>query len=174
LREPKSALKRADIVVFTKIDKKRSDLSIIKDEISQINKKIVFLEASHKPSHIHDPKARKDRELAFVSDKKVILVSSIGDPAYFEDTMKDLGAIVLDHVIFGDHYNYRAADIEQIIKICGVKTPDFLVTTEKDAVKFARMSFSFGKHTMMTLAIHMDITSGREQLIDRLHSVRIG
>ena len=174
LREPKNALKRADIVVFTKIDKKRSDFSIIKDEISRINKSIIFLEASHKPSHIYDPKARKDRDLSFVSGKRVVLVSSIGDPAYFEETMKDLGSVVIDHIVFEDHHNYKARDIERIIKICGVKTPDFLVTTEKDAVKFARMSFSFGKHTMMTLAIHMDITSGREQLIDRLRSVRIG
>lgn len=174
LREPLSALKRAHVVVFTKIDKKRSDLAIIKDQIQEINKDIIFLEAQHKPSHIHDPKARKDRDLPFAAGKKVILVSSIGDPGYFEDTMKSLGAFVLDHIIFTDHHNYKAKDIERIIKMCGVKTPDFLVTTEKDAVKFARMSFSFGKFTMMTLAINMDITSGREQLIDRLRSVRIG
>lgn len=174
LREPKSALGRAGVVVFTKINKKAVDLDAVKDEISRINKNVVFLEASHRPSHVYDPKARRDRELSYLSGRKVILVSSIGDPAYFETTVKDLGAMVLDHIIFRDHHNYRARDIEHIIKICGVKTPDFLVTTEKDAVKFARMSFSFGKHTMMTLAIRMDITSGREQLIDRLRSVRIG
>jgi tetraacyldisaccharide 4'-kinase len=172
LREPKSALRRAQIVVFTKINKKAADLDIVKDEIKKINKDVIFLEASHKPSHIYDPKARKDRGLSFVSGKRVALVSSIGDPAYFEETMKDLGVVVLDHMIFGDHYNFKERDIELIIKMCGAKAPDFLVTTEKDAVKFARMSYSFGKYTMMTLAIHMDITSGREQLIDRLRSVR--
>ena len=174
LREPMGALKRADVIVFTKIDKKRPDLSVIKNGIGKINRSAIFLEAMHKPSHIYDPKARKDRELSFMSGKRVMLVSGIGDPLYFEDTIKGLGAAVLDHVVFGDHHDYKAKDIEKIVKMCGVKTPDFLVTTEKDAVKFARMSFSFGKNIMMTLVIHIDITSGREQLIDRLRSLRTG
>lgn len=173
LREPKNALRRAQIVVFTKINKKAAGLDIVKDEIRMINRNVIFLEASHRPSHIYDPRARKDRDLSFVSGKRVVLVSSIGDPAYFEETMKGLGSVVLGHMIFDDHHNFKEKDIELIIKMCGVKTPDFLVTTEKDAVKFARMSFSFGNYTMMTLAIHMDITSGREQLIDRLRGVRI-
>lgn len=173
LREPRSALKRAHVVVFTKINKKAADLDAVKDEMKRVNGDIIFLEASHKSSHIYDPKARRDRDLSFVAGKKVVLVSSIGDPAYFEETVKDLGAVVLDHMIFGDHHNFKERDIESIIKMCGVKTPDFMMTTEKDAVKFSRLSFSFGKYTMMTLAIRMDITSGREQLIDRLRSVRI-
>jgi len=173
LRERKSALKRAHVVVFTKTDRKATCLDAVKDEIKRINGNIIFLEAIHRPSHVYDPRARKDRELLFLAARKVVLVSSIGDPAYFEETVKGLGAVVLEHMIFNDHHDFKARDIEKIIKMCGAKAPDFLVTTEKDAVKFARMSFSFGKYTMMTLAIHMDITSGRERLIDRLRGIRI-
>lgn len=173
LREPLDAFKRAHIVVFTKVNRKKPYLDAVRHEIAKINRDIIFLEASHKPSHIYDPKVRKDRDLSFLSGKRVALVSSIGDPGYFEETARGLGAIVTDHIAFGDHHNYRACDIEHIIKLCGAKAPDFLVTTEKDAVKFARMSFSFGKFTIMTLVIRMDITNGREQLIDRLHSLRI-
>ncbi len=173
LREPKSALKRADVVVFTKTNKKATDLSTTKDMISGINKDVVFLEAVHKPLHIHDPKARKDRELSYLSGKKVVLVSSIGDPDYFNQTVRDLGATILDHMVFSDHYNFKLRDVERIIKNCGAKTPDLIVTTEKDAVKFARMSFSFGNQTIMTLVINMEITGGKEKLIDRLRRVRI-
>ncbi|MFH1189440.1 MAG: tetraacyldisaccharide 4'-kinase [Candidatus Omnitrophota bacterium] len=173
LRETKSALRRADVIVFTKADRKPAGLDALRNEISRIKSSVIFLEAVHKPSHLYDPKARKDRDLQFLRDKKVILVSSIGDPAYFEDTVKGLGAEALDHVAFNDHHDYRPDDIKRIIKMCGVKAPDFMITTEKDAVKFARMSFSFGDFTMMTLAIRMDITGGREKLIDRLRSVRI-
>lgn len=173
LREPKSALKRAHVVIFTKTDKKRVDLNSVKEEIEKINSGLIFLEASHKPSHIYDPKARKDRDLSAVSGKKAILVSGIGDPEYFEETVKGLGATVLDHIVFGDHHNFRAKDVERIMKICDSRSPELLMTTEKDAVKFNRMSFSFGKYTMMTLAIKIDITSGRERLIDRLRSLHI-
>ncbi|MBU0605552.1 MAG: tetraacyldisaccharide 4'-kinase [Candidatus Omnitrophica bacterium] len=173
LREPKKALKRADVVVFTKIDAKGAGLDIMRDEISRMKSSIIFLEAVHRPSHLYDPRVRKDRDLLFLRDKKVILVSSIGDPEYFEQTVKSLGATILDHMVFNDHHDFKEADIKRILKMCGARAPDFMVTTEKDAVKFARMSFSFGNYTMMTLAIRMDITSGREQLIDRLRSVRI-
>jgi tetraacyldisaccharide 4'-kinase len=139
-----------------------------------MNSDVIFLEAFHKPSHIYDSKARKDRGLSFVSGKKTVLVSSIGDPAYFEDTVEDLGAMIIEHMKFNDHHDYRTKDVERIIKICDVKAPDLLLTTEKDAVKFARMSFSFGRYSMMALAIRMDIASGRELLIDRLRSLRIG
>ncbi len=173
LREPKNALERADVVVFTKIDAKSAGLDVIRDEISRMKSSIIFLEAVHRPSHLYDPKARKDRDLLFLRDKKVILVSSIGDPEYFEKTVKGLGAMILGHMAFNDHHDFKEADIKRILKMCGAKAPNFMVTTEKDAVKFARMSFSFENYTMMTLAIRMDITSGREQLIDRLRSVRI-
>ncbi len=173
LRESKNALRRADIVVFTKIDAKSAGLDVIRNEINRMKSSIMFLEAVHRPSHLYDPKIRKDHDLLFLRDKKVILISSIGDPEYFEKTVKGLGSTILDHMVFNDHHDFKEADIRRILKMCGAKAPDFMVTTEKDAVKFARMSFSFGNYTMMTLAIRMDITSGREQLIDRLRSVRI-
>lgn len=172
LRETKRALRRADVAVFTKTDMKRPGLELVKDEVRGINPGILILEATHKPSHIYDPKARKDRDLSFLTGTRVVLVSSIGDPSYFEETVKGLGASVLDHAVFNDHHDYKSKDVDKILKICGAKAPDFMVTTEKDAVKFARMSFSFGKTTMMTLVIRMDITGGREQLIDRLRSLR--
>jgi len=173
LREPKGALKRAHIVVFTKIDRAAADLEMLRSRIKAVNGDIIFLEASHAPKHLYDPKARRSRDLSFARGRKVILVSSIGDPGYFEDTVKDLGAVVLEHIVFGDHHNYRLKDVERIIRTCDGRVFDFLITTEKDAVKFARMSFSFGAYTMMQLAIEMEITHGKEQLIARLHSLHM-
>jgi tetraacyldisaccharide 4'-kinase len=171
LREPVSALRRAHVVVFTKIDRKASDLEALRSRIKAINSEITFLEAAHRPKHLYDPKARKARDLSYMRGRKVILVSSIGDPEYFEDTVRELGAVVLEHIVFGDHHNYRLKDVERIIRTCDQRVFDFLITTEKDAVKFARMSFSFGKYTVMQLAVEMEITHGKEQLLARLHSL---
>lgn len=171
LREPVSALKRADIVVFTKTDKKTTGLDGLKESLRRINGDLAFLEAVHKPVHLYDAKARKELPLSAIKGKKVILISAIGDPAYFEETMKDLGAIIVEHMAFSDHHEYSSRDIERVKRRCDERAFDYIVTTEKDAVKFIRKSLFFGKHTLLTLAIEMDITAGKEILIDRLRSV---
>jgi len=174
LREPKTALKRADIVVFTKTNKRTVDLGRLKDELKRINGSLVFLEAMHKPVHLYDSKARRELPLSAIKGKRVILLSSIGDPSYFEETIDGLGAVIVEHVAFSDHHEYNIRDIERVKRRCDERAFDCIVTTEKDAVKFARKSLYFGKHTLLTLAVEMDITAGKEILIDRLRSLHRG
>ncbi len=171
LREPKSAIRRADIVVFTKVDKASPALGPVKEELKGIKEDLLFLEAVHKPRHIQDNRTKKLYEPGFIRQKKVVLVSSIGDPLYFRETVSALGSEVVEHIIFGDHHNYRQKDMEKIVKICGTRQFDMIVTTEKDAVKLNRMRFSFANYTLMTLAIEMEIISGREELVGRLYSI---
>jgi tetraacyldisaccharide 4'-kinase len=103
--------------------------------------------------------------------KRVVLVSSIGDPGYFEETVKDLGGTVLEHIAFPDHHNYRKKDIESIIRRCDERSFDFVVTTEKDAVKFQRLGLFIAKYPLMIVAVEMEIVGGKEGLSARLHSL---
>ena len=171
LRETKSSLKRADIVVLTKVDTGTGNTEPLKAEIRRIKSDIEILEAVHRPKYFYDTKQRKDVDLSRVSGKRVILLSSIGDPEYFEDTVKGLDAIVVEHIAFGDHHNYGESDKSRIMKRCSERAFDLIVTTEKDAVKLARMSITFADHTVFVLVIATDIIKGREALIDRLHSL---
>lgn len=169
LREPKEALRRASVVVFTKVDRSGPGLDKVKAELKKINDKLIFLEATHKPVHIYDLKARKERDLSFLKGKRVILLSSIGDPDHFAQTARSLGADIAEHIIFGDHHNYIEADATRIVRRCNERKFDFILTTEKDEVKLRRMSLSFANYPVMTLVIEMDIISGKELLVDRLH-----
>jgi tetraacyldisaccharide 4'-kinase len=174
LRETTRALRRAGIVVFTKIDRKARDLALVREDIKRINPDIVFVEALHRPKHLYDPRARRESGLGAVSGKRVILVSAIGDPAYFKETVEGLGASVIEHIEFGDHHEYRNQDIDRIMKRCDERSFDYIVTTEKDAVKFARKSFYFGRYTLLVLAVELEITAGKEHLVAGLHSLYRG
>ena len=171
LREPKDAVKRASVIVFTKMDKKDCGLDRLKKELKKINGNLVFLEAVHKPVHVYDLKARKERNLDFLQGKRVVLLSSIGDPDYFAEISRDLGADIAEHIIFADHHSYKESDADRIVKRCDERSFDFILTTEKDDVKLRRMSLSFGNYSVMTLGIEMEIISGKELLIDRLRSL---
>ncbi len=171
LREPKEAVRRASIIVFTKADKKIPGLDMVREDLRKINKDLVFLEAFHRPSHIYDLRDRLERPLDFLDGKRVILLSSIGDHDYFARTVRSIGADIAEHIIFSDHHNYTEDDALLIIKRCNERKFAFILTTEKDEVKLRRMSLSFGDYPVMTLVIEMDIISGKELLVDRLRSL---
>ena len=174
LREPMSAIARADIVVFTKVNSRAVDIDALRSDLTKINEKLTFLEAIHKPKYFYDVKMRKDLDLSFVKGKRAILLSSIGDPSYFEETIRALSANIVEHIAFGDHHNYSQSDARFVMKRCSERTFDFIITTEKDAVKLSRMSISFARYQLLILAVEMEITSGKEQLIAGLHSLYTG
>jgi tetraacyldisaccharide 4'-kinase len=168
LREPLSATQRADVIVFTKVNKKHCNLAALQADMKKHNASLVFIETYHKPKHLYDTRARKELALTALTGRRVVLLSSIGDGAYFEETVKDLGAIVVEHIAFGDHHNYTHADRQRILKRCQERSFDLLITTEKDMVKLTRMCLYFEDYNLMVLAVEMHISSGRELLIDRL------
>ncbi|MDP2912860.1 MAG: tetraacyldisaccharide 4'-kinase [Candidatus Omnitrophota bacterium] len=171
LREPRGSLARADIVVFTKVNKKAFNIGMIKEEVRSINPGVTFLEAMHSPKYVYDIRSKMRYETSFLKGKRLMLVSGIGDPGYFEETVTGLGSEIAEHIAFGDHHNYREGDIKRILKRCSERKFDFILTTEKDAVKLHRMHLSFGPYSLMKLAVEMDIISGKEILIARLHSL---
>lgn len=171
LRESKRSLERADVIVFTKSNRMASGMDSVKNEASVINKGAVILEAAHVPKHLYEGRARRVHDLSAVRAKRVILLSGIGDPLYFEETVKDLGADVIEHIKFPDHYDYRKKDIERVTARCDERYFDLIVTTEKDIVKLNRLSLFIGSYKVLTLVVEMQILSGKENLIDRLHSL---
>lgn len=173
LREPKRSLERADVVVLTKSNSSDIAIDDIKRDIAAINEDAIFMQAAHIPKHFYEGRARRIHELSCVNSKKVVLLSSIGDPLYFEETVKGLGADVVEHIKYPDHHDYTKKDIDRVSAICAGKHFDFIITTEKDIVKLNRLGLFIGPYRILTLAIEMRIDSGKERLLDRLHSLYI-
>lgn len=173
LRETKYSIKRADVVVFTKTNMPHPDLDAFKEDLQTIRKDIVFVEAIHKSAYFYSARLNKVFDPGFIRGKRIVLLSSIGDPSYFEETVRLLGADIADHVIFPDHHNYRKKDMEKIARLCDEKAFEFIVTTEKDMVKLNRLGFHIKNYHTLTLAIELEITSGKEELSARLHSLYI-
>jgi tetraacyldisaccharide 4'-kinase len=171
LREPKSAIKRADVIVFTKMNRANTDAESLRSTFRAIKSDLVFLEAYHKPVNFYETRTGKLLGLGHVKDKRVILLSSIGDPKYFEETVKALGANVIEHIDFPDHHNFTKRDVEWIVKRCEERSFDMIVTTEKDSVKMNRLKVFVGEYTLVTLAIEMEILKGKEELVARLNSL---
>ncbi len=174
LREPIGSIERASICVLTKVNKSLFNREAIKGRLKGVNGRLLFLEAIHRPTHLAGVDSSRSLGLDFIKGKRVLLVSSIGDPGYFEETVKDLEAQVTNHLIYPDHYQYHISDFDRIAGDFDREKASFLVTTQKDMIKLRRLPVAERGLPILTLYIEMKIVSGEEEFIARLHSVFSG
>lgn len=171
LREGPRALGRAGVIVLTKADKQGASLEAAHAAVRRVNRTAAIIEAVHRPLGYYDMHVRKDLAVGYARGKRVILLSAIGDPEYFEETVRSLGAEVVEHCVYPDHHDYTARDIASVKRRCDERRFDLLITTEKDMVKLNRLGLHLSGYPVLALIIAMEITKGREALIDRLHSI---
>ena len=172
LREPKSALVRADLFILTRADQGKERLSEIKNEIHKHNARAPIIEAVHRPVCFRDVRSGTAYDLHIIQEKSVYAVSSIGAPDAFIKTLTGLGARVKEHHDFCDHHHYIRGDIRKIAKSCVDGDIASIVTTEKDAVKIKRLIGEMPERLrVLSLNIKIGIIHGEDRLVERIHSV---
>ncbi len=125
LREPLSALRHADCVV---INGRGWELPG-----NPWNKPVV------RGDYVIDRLYRMDGEEVSMNElgqRKILLLSGIGNPSSFEKTVRQSGIGFVDHLKYGDHYDYAQPsflpDLRKKMKQTGC---DVILTTEKDFSK---------------------------------------
>lgn len=132
LREPLSALKRADIVVLSKADmadKKR--ISACTSKIKRYNADVPIYTSSHVPAGLINVSGEAE-SIDTLKERKVYAFSGIANPSHFEALLRSMGADIVKSKRFRDHHHYPQGDIDKIIKEAGGLE---IITTEKDMVK---------------------------------------
>lgn len=169
LREPVTALRRADVIVLTKVDSKSARLNEANTAINRFAKPNPVLEAVYKPLNIYELDSGKSVGLECVNKKRVCLVSSIGNPFYFKENIMRLGAEVELEFAFLDHYDYKRSDFVGIGKEARFLGVDFIIVTKKDAVKLKRLALS-GELDIPILVLEVDFSIMKNEtfLYDRL------
>ncbi len=117
----------------------------------------------------HDP-VRKDYGKKNARDRlegvSVVLFSGIADNRSFYRTVRDLGANVLDHLEFTDHYRYKRADVGQIQQRALALNADMLVTTEKDRARLAKTIVWPMDLAVVGISLSLDSESGFRRLVE--------
>jgi tetraacyldisaccharide 4'-kinase len=142
LREPPRSLARADAVWITHSDLVREgDLRAIRARIGDCAPGARICETRHLPVRLRglgERRLRADGDelpLQAVRGRRVLALSSIGNPAGFERTLEQIGAVLVAQARFPDHHAYRADEIRDLVAT-GARGAEMIVTTEKDAVRF--------------------------------------
>jgi len=130
LREPRSALKRADIIVITRSERAPA----IEAAVSHDSAAPIFYAKAHLDSirTVNEPGA-EEWSLSEVQKKKLFAFCGIGNPSAFVANLRDWRFQLVGHAFFRDHHRYTQQDASAIEGEARRLGADALICTEKDA-----------------------------------------
>jgi tetraacyldisaccharide 4'-kinase len=133
LREPVSALRRADVVVVTKLAPgDRATLESVTSRVHAIHHGLPVLGASLEISRVRTADGAQGPDC--LVDRPVVAVAGVARPSGFVDILRRAGARVVATRWFADHHVYRPADLQWMAD-AAERHAAVVVTTAKDAVK---------------------------------------
>jgi len=170
LREPLDELKRADLIILTKVNQvSKERINEVKARILSINSSVTILESLHKPVYFFEIKENaKKIPLEVMKGKKAVLLSGIGNPAAFEKTAKESGLEICKNIAKKDHFSFAYIDIEKAVNEAKIHGADIIVTTEKDAIKLKDIIMKNDvKFPIYSLCIEMKYLEKGEEKIQK-------
>jgi tetraacyldisaccharide 4'-kinase len=169
LRERISSIRRADAVVITRTDQSdAAGITAVEKTVREWNRHAPIVRAVHEPSGFADLSGKTvDRPTC----TRPGCFAGIARPEAFVRTLTDLDLAPEETAFYPDHYAYSASDVEQLARWARDRGLDGLLTTEKDAVKLARVGYDWPV-SVLSLGIRMKMLDDGErvliELIDRM------
>ncbi len=135
LREPLSALERADAFVFTRVSAGRPT-ALSRDTVVRWNPRApVFTARIHAAGLLDTDGSPIDASM--LAARRLVAVCGVARPTTFAASLAELDLVAEETLVFRDHHRYRARDLERIRRAAERTGSSWVVTTEKDAVKLA-------------------------------------
>jgi len=158
LREPPRNLRRASYIFITKSTGEPND-ELIK-RIRRYNRTAEIIECAHKPLHLQNVLTAEQIPLERLRDTYVGSICGIAAPESFEDGLRKLGARIELSKRYTDHHRYTEAELQSFVTRCVRRDLEMIVTTEKDAVRFPRLTKT--DVPIYFLRVEIEILSGHE------------
>jgi tetraacyldisaccharide 4'-kinase len=137
LREPLSALQRADAIVLTRVDMAEALLPSLYRRMYDWNVHQPVYHMTTVAEALYQGEMRIPEGPAWLHQRRVVAFAGIGNPWAFTSTLVQLGSNVVALMAFPDHHPYTCEDWHAIVGLARQKNAECLVTTEKDAVRLA-------------------------------------
>ncbi len=195
LREPLTALRRADLILLTHADTPNTSAHI-KKLVKPLAPNTPISESVHQPTHLYplavsnQPDSNQQEavgsqenllteirkpmetdshssEIKKIKGKRILAVCGIGDPDAFVATLTRCAVASVELLAFPDHYVYTETDKHLISTAFQEAAADLIVTTQKDEQKLAHFVDNWNL-PIVVLAVALIITEGDEKFNDVL------
>src|SRR6476619_3023613 len=158
LREPPRNLRRASYIFITKSTGEPNDQLI--QRIRRYNRTAEIIECAHQPLHLQNVLTGEQLPLERLRDTYIGSICGIAAPESFEDGHRKLGARLELSKRYTDHHRYTEAELNSFITRCVRRFFNMAATTEKDAVRFPRLTKT--DVPIYFLRVEIEILSGHE------------
>jgi len=153
LREPVNQWLRADVIIITKTNLAASD-SVMKMLKNELKINCPVFKFSFEPQSLSRLDRQAQLSLLQLKGKHLLLISGIAQPAGFGGLLELQGANVIGKLEFQDHHDYVFKDVQKILHEHEKMQPDYIVTTEKDAVKLRKFPELLEKLWILEIGVH--------------------
>ncbi|MEA3416133.1 MAG: tetraacyldisaccharide 4'-kinase [Thermodesulfobacteriota bacterium] len=146
LREPISALKRADAFVLTRSDSAPDYIrQVTVDKIENLAPGKPVFKSFHAPNFYKPVNGRKSMhgielqnfDSGLLHERRVVAFSGLAGNNDFRRTVENLKCDLIDFFGFPDHHKYTEMDLQTIIQSSINAQAEFILTTEKDYVRIS-------------------------------------
>jgi tetraacyldisaccharide 4'-kinase len=158
LREPPRNLRRASYIFITKSTGQPNDKLI--ERIRRYNRTAEIIECAHQPLHLQNVFSGEQLPIDRLRDTYIGSICGIAAPESFEEGVRKLGARIELAKRYLDHHRYTEAELQSFINRCIRRDLEMIVTTEKDAVRFPRLTNV--QVPIYFLRVEIQILSGHE------------
>jgi tetraacyldisaccharide 4'-kinase len=146
LREPVSAIKRADIIIETRCDVPTKPGVELGKTMQRLSLKTPVYQSSHIPDIVHIVSGKRPSlpnlgtsgqacSLSLLQGKRAFVFSGIADNRNFHRTLTGIGCHFSGFREFPDHYNFCESDLAAIANSAIDRKAELILTTQKDAVR---------------------------------------
>lgn len=132
-REGLGALRRAHVIVVTRRRVPAKEAQALADYLAALQPQAAVATAHLGLSGLEGMRSGRRLAAAALSGKRVVAAAGIADPSSFAVQVRASGARV-QLLAYQDHHSYADSDVARLLR-AAQEEADYLVVTEKDAVK---------------------------------------
>lgn len=173
LREPRSSLRRAHLIVITRSDQiSDSEKKLLRGRLERIADRPPIIEAAHRIVEFADLRGERvplDRADAM----RAVVFAGIANFEGFRTSVEGIGVEIAAAYEYPDHHDYTSEEIAGLRDVAETLEANAILTTEKDAVKLeGRWKEGDCRLLILKLAIEFDADGDRilETKLDALLS----
>lgn len=166
LRENAKNIRRADFIFITKSD---GHAEALRARIRRFNRHAEIIECRHAPKRLKNVYGKTNRDLTWLNGKKILALSGIAVPQSFENFLRGYGAELVECVRYADHHRYATQEVINVVNRAADLGCDALITTEKDAVRFPKLSAV--AVPVYYLRIEIEILQGADNFHDAVRRI---
>ncbi len=169
LREPRTNLRRAGIVMITRCDSVPvQKLDELTAEVNRIAPGVAVVRTVHTPMALLN--GTNQTSVTALAGRTVAAFCGIGNPEAFRATLKAMGANIVDFRSFPDHHAYRREDVDELTGWAANLPADaWIATTQKDWVKL-RIG-ELGGRPLWAVRVGLQFQSGQMEFDKKIQEV---